>query len=106
MFKNNDVSLIEIIVTIAIAAILGLLITGVIINESHKISHGTVVDKQYRAAYSTVNHSKNGNYSVYHPESCKLTIQGEKNGETVEYTFEVPESEYAMYNIGDNYPKE
>ena len=41
----------------------------------------------------------------YHPAECSLTISGEKNGKYVEYTFDVPESEYVMYNVGDHYPK-
>ena len=57
-------------------------------NFSNKISQGTVVSKDYT------------------PEFFTITIEGEKDGKVVKYTFAVPESEYVMYNVGDWYPKE
>jgi nitrogen fixation protein FixH len=76
------------------------IIIAVCVNESHRISEGTVVDHHYTSGYAT------GKPLVYHPPKYTLTISGMKDGEEVEYTFEVPEGEYVKYNIGDHYPKE
>lgn len=97
MKKFKGLTLIELIVVIVVIGILGLIITLAIRNESNKISQGTVVSKDYTPARAS---SKS-----CIPESFTITIEGEKDGKIVEYTFNVPESEYAMYNIGDWYPK-
>ena len=102
MLKRKGITLVEIIVVIAMVIILGAIIIPTAINYSHKISRGEVVDKTYTAEYVT--HSEER--TVHHLAKCTLTIEGEKNGKTVKYTFNVPESEYVMYNIGDWYPKE
>lgn len=96
-FKDN---IAPIVLTAIIILILFLILWGAIANELNKISEGTVVDKSYSAPYT----STSDGVSKYHAASCKLTISGEKNGKYVEYTFEVPEAEYVMYNIGDHYP--
>lgn len=88
MKKYKGLTLIELIVVIAIIGVIGIIVTPTIINESNKISQGTVVSKSYT------------------PESFAITIEGEKDGKIVEYTFNVPESEYVMYNVGDWYLKE
>lgn len=91
-------TLIDLIVgTIIITIIASALFFG-ITNGLNKIDHGVVIDKEYHAGYSTYRH--------YHPEEFTITIQGEKKGKVVEYTFNVPESEYEVYKIGDWYPKE
>lgn len=96
--KKKGITVIEIIVVAVIVIVLVAIIGGALLNEKNKISEGTVVDRIYEAGYMTDN-------GYRHPK-CKLTIEGEKNGKTVQYTFEVPESEYVMYNVGDHYPKE
>ena len=95
--KKKGVTVIEIIVAATIVIVLILIVGGALLNEKNKISEGTVVDRIYEAGYMTDN-------GYRHPK-CKLTIEGEKNGKTVQYTFEVPESEYVQYQIGDHYPK-
>jgi len=95
--KKKGLTVIEIIVASVIVIVLLLIIGGALLNEKNKISEGTVVERTYVSGYMTDNgyvHSK-----------CKLTIEGEKNGKIVQYTFEVPESEYAQYQVGDHYPK-
>lgn len=96
-FKDN---IAPIVLMTIIILILFLILWGAIANELNKISEGTVVDKTYSAPYT----STSDGVSKYHAASCTLTISGEKNGKYVEYTFEVPEAEYVMYNIGDHYP--
>lgn len=98
MKKFKGFTLIELIVVMAIISILGVIVTLAIRNESNKISQGTVVSKDYTPARAS---SKS-----YTPESFTITIEGEKDGKVVEYTFNVPESEYVMYDVGDWYPKE
>ena len=72
-------------------------------NEKNYISTGTVVHKEYQAPWSSGD-TKTG--FRYEPARYLLTIAGEKNGEYVEYTFDCPEAEYMVYNIGDKYPRE
>lgn len=98
MKKYKCLTLKELIVVIAIIGVLCLTLTIVIKNECNKISQGTVVSKDYAPARAS---SKS-----YTSESFAITIEGEKDGKIVEYTFDVPESEYVMYNVGDWYPKE
>lgn len=94
---------IEIIVALVIISILGVIVFACLKNESNRISEGTVVYKDYTSAWTSA--GSEGSPARYHPAKCTLTISGEKNGEYVEYTFDVPESEYVMYNVGDHYPK-
>lgn len=94
---------IEIIVALVIISVLGVILFVCIKNESNRISEGTVVYKDYTSAWTSA--GSEGSPARYHPAKCTLTISGEKNGEYVEYTFDVPESEYVMYNVGDHYPK-
>lgn len=96
--KRNlkDLTLIELIVIIAIVAVLLTIGIGAITQSRNKINSGVVVDKEYSSGfYST-------DYWV--PPSHRLTIRGEKNGEMVEYSFEVDEATYNKYNIGESYP--
>lgn len=95
--KKKGLTVIEIIVGVVIVIVLLLVLGGALLNEKNKISEGTVVDRTYESGYMTDN-------GYVHPK-CKLTIEGEKNGKLVQYTFEVPESEYAQYQVGDHYPR-
>ena len=103
--KDNIVEVIlGLVLGSVVATMLGVVTAAVISNENNKISEGIVVDRHYTAGYTTI--GTNNSQPVYHSSRCTLTISGTKNGEEVEYTFEVPESEYVLYNIGDHYPKE
>ena len=104
MIKFDKVNIIEIIFFLIITAISVIAVIAICVNESHRISEGTVVDRNYTAGYTSV--ATKDRPATYHPSRCTLTISGTKDGEYVEYTFEVPEAEYAKYNIGDHYPKE
>ena len=102
--KLRGITPIEITVIIAIVGVLIAIVWCCISNEKNRISEGTVVDRHYRAGYFTVRTEVSP--STYVPPCYELTISGEKNGKYVEYTFEVPESEYVQYHIGYHYPKE
>ena len=103
--KRKGITLIEIVTILSIVIVIGAILFVAFISYKNKIDRGVVVDKQYTAGYTEINYNDNS-YPVYHPPVCRLTIEGEKDGEIVQYTFDVPEAEYAMYNVGDNYPKE
>lgn len=78
-------------------------------NESNKINEGIIVDKSYRAAYSTTTYRSQGDLKLpvtkYHPATYHLVIEGEKDGKTVTYCFAVTEDDYKAYKIGDYYRK-
>lgn len=86
---------------------IGITIWACVDNANNEISEGVVIDKDYSAAHTLITYTyANGiriPHTQYYPESFTLTIRGTKSGETVEYRFEVPESEYERYNIGDYY---
>ena len=86
----------------AIVAVAIVCIVSAVKNEKNRITEGEVIDKTFRAAYSTTN--ENGNV-VYHPAQYWLEIEGWKDGEMVQYSFKVPEAEYIQYQIGDWYGK-
>lgn len=104
MIKFDKVNIIEIIFFLIITAISVITVIAICVNESHRIKEGTVVDLNYTAGYTSA--ATKDRPVIYHPSRCTLTISGTKDGEYVEYTFEVPEAEYVKYNIGDHYPKE
>ena len=99
-------NIIDVIIGIVIVIILAVCLVSCIINYNNKITTGIVVDKDYSAAHTSVRYYDDKAHTVYVPERCTLTIEGEKEGKIVQYTFEVPESEYVQYKIGDNYPHE
>lgn len=90
------------ILMVILFALLILCIASWIINEHNKIDSGIVVDKHHTRAHTTP--TRFG--MIRHSESYELTIKGEKNGKTVEYTFDCSEDEYDSYDIGDHYPKD
>lgn len=98
MKKFKGFTLTELAEVMIIIGILCVICYAAIEDKNNKISSGTVVSKDYTPARAS---SKS-----YIAESFTITIEGEKDGKIVEYTFNVPESEYVMYDIGDWYPKE
>ncbi len=86
-------------VIVMFTAILG----GAIENESNRIDSGVIVDKDMDAGGTYYSSDKNGGQMYSYPPSYSFTIRGEKDGEVVEYTFEVAAEEYAAYKIGDQY---
>lgn len=68
-------------------------------------TEGIVVDKRCYVAYTTITYTGPTNnriaMSEYHPERYEFTIEGDKDGKTVQYTFDVTETLYKQYSIGD-----
>lgn len=86
-------------VIVIFTAILG----GTIENESNRIDSGVIVDKYMDAGGTYYSSDKNGGHMRSYPPSYSFTIRGEKDGEVVEYTFEVSAEEYGAYKIGEVY---
>lgn len=86
-------------VIVMVTAILG----GSIENESNRIDSGVIVDKHMDAGRTYYSSDKNGGHICSYPPSYSFTIRGEKDGEVVEYTFEVSAEEYGAYKIGEVY---
>ena len=86
-------------VIVMVTAILG----GTIENESNRIDSGVIVDKYMDAGGTYYSSDKNGGHMRSYPPSYSFTSRGEKDGEVVEYTFEVSAEEYGAYKIGEVY---
>lgn len=95
--KDHTVEIIASISIFVMAFCVSFAVIKFVKNESNKISEGIVVDKHYSF--------KVYNGKLFLPERYELEIQGDKDGETVEYWFEVTESEYNSYEIGDYYKR-
>lgn len=103
--KYKGITVIEVIVSLVMIAILGLIVLGCIaaVEKSERsLEHGEVVDMEYYPEKTYYYKSGNMLIPCTREEACYLTIQ---NGERKD-TFEVSESEYLEYNVGDEYPKE
>lgn len=94
-----------IVATIAALIILVVALVCDISNANNRITEGVVVDKQYHAAYITTPYtgSKDNRIAIpkHHPERYVFTIEGDKEGRTVQYTFDVTATQYEQYSIGD-----
>lgn len=99
-------AIIIIVVVVIIAAVVGFGIA----NERNRISSGVIVDKEYDPGYnhSSARTDSDGmvHYERYNrPPQYQFCIEGEKDGKTVRYWFDVTPAEYDKYNIGDTYFK-
>lgn len=97
------------IVTIVLFAVVAVTITAFIDfeieNANNRIDSGIIVDKQMDAGGMYYSSDKNGGRMHSYPPSYRFTIRGEKDGEVVEYTFEVSAEEYDAYKIGEVYDR-
>lgn len=71
--------------------IIAVWLVGGISNEMNEISAGVIVDREVDAGI--------GGTAYY------FTIEGQLNGEMVQYRFEVSSSEYDKYQTGDLYER-
>jgi hypothetical protein len=93
-------------VTIVFALVIGLIAGAVVItiaNEANAIDAGIIIDKRCESGSTQFSANKYGGSYYRHPASYYFTIRGEKNGKTVEYSFEVTAKEYDAYKIGEVY---
>ena len=85
--------------------LIGAVISGSILNASNGIECGVIVDTNYGSGFTYFSSSKSGGHMHSYPDKYTFTIEGEKDGKTVRYTFEVTEQEYNRYKIGDWYER-
>lgn len=71
--------------------IIAVWLVGGILNEMNEISAGVIVDREVDSGI--------GETAYY------FTIEGQLNGEMVQYRFEVSSSEYDKYQTGDFYER-
>lgn len=98
-----------IIIVFTIVIILGIFILlALAIKEDidYGTKEGTVIDKQYHAAYTTYTYSRKIAIPQYHPENWQIKIQKEIAGENKSIWISVDNITYHQVNIGDYYPKE
>lgn len=79
------------VLTGIVILIIAVWLVGGILNEMNEISAGVIVDREVDAGI--------GGTAYY------FTIEGQLNGEMVQYRFEVSSSEYDKYQIGDFYER-
>lgn len=100
-FRN--ITFIEFTLFVCILTIVALLIVvavGYVNNEMNAIDTGIIIEKDYdEGHYSYANKTL-----IWIPDSWAFTIRGEKEGEQVEYWFEVDENIYNKYEVGQVYP--
>lgn len=101
--NNKGFEIIELLVVLMISSVV-LMIGITFYQEINFGEHiGTIVDKQYHAAYvSYTNSNVNGNYisiPTTHPQSWTIKIQ--KGNKTL--WIDVSEEEYNELNVGDCY---
>ena len=92
-----------IVLTLIIVAMFATMIGMAITNENNRIDSGIIVNKHMDAGGTYYSSDKNGGHMRSYPPSYSFTIRGEKDGEVVEYTFEVTAEEYNAYKIGEVY---
>ena len=91
---------------VASVILIGAIVFYAFVNETNAIDSGIIVDRNYNPG-GTYWHTdgKHGGSMRSYPDSYTFTIEGEKNGEIVRYTFDVTAEEYAAYKIGDWYER-
>lgn len=105
--KNEKGEILEIIiVAIAIIIIIStFVIIGIIIknNIEYGTKEGTVIDKNYTSAYTTMLRSGNTTFPQYHPENYSIKIQKEVDGKNKSIWINVDQTTYHNINIGEYY---
>ena len=99
--KPGCIEIVTFLLIALIIIIIAAMITDAIINENKKISEGIIIEKYFYPG----DLRSTGKYAYIQKDMYEFTIQGEKNGETVEYNFAVTPYEYEKYKVGDYYKK-
>lgn len=103
--------LVGIVITIIVLVLLmvGIIWLAVYPQMDYGIYEGTIVDKKYTSAHTTLQTYYNGKttsiYPMYHPERWKIKIQKQEDDKTKEVWISVPEQEYNNLKIGDYYAR-
>lgn len=99
---------VKVIIAFIFVVLIGTFVVGIastVLNESNKISNGVIVDKWMDEGGTRYSSNKDGGHMYSYPPSYHFTIEGDKDGKTVEYSFSVSESDYNAYKIGDEYSR-
>ena len=94
--KYDIEQVISTVIVVIVIAIFLAYIVGAGVNGINSIGEGVIVDKRI---------SSITNQKIFCPKTYYFTIEGEKHGKTVRYTFEVTEGEYETHRIGDWYER-
>ena len=94
--KYDIAQIISSVIMIVVIMAFIVFVVGAVINDINSISEGVIVGKYIDSIT---------NQKAFRAKSYYFTIEGEKRGKTVRYTFEVTEGEYETYKIGDWYER-
>lgn len=86
-----------VVAAILVIAVITAGVVSSINNASNEIFAGIIIDKYTSGGYFVRGYK--------FPKAWNFVIQGTKNGETVNYHFEVTEEEYGRYKTGDYYER-
>lgn len=105
--KNEKGEILEaIIVVITIIIIISAFVT-IGIRMKNNIEYGTregvVIDKNYIAAYTTIQRSGQITFPQYHPENYSIKIQKEVDGKNKSIWINVDQTTYHNIKIGEYY---
>ena len=103
--KIDFTHIIAVLIVAVVIFMMGTAFYSVIQNDLNKIDCGVIVDTDYSYGYTRYTSDKHGGHMYSYPDTYTFTIEGEKDGKTVRYTFEVTEQEYNRYRIGDWYER-
>ena len=97
-----EILIVAITVTIIISTFVGI---GIIIknNIEYGTKEGIVIDKNYTAAYTTMQRSGNITFPQYHPERYSIKIRKEVEGKNKSIWINVDQITYHNINVGDYY---
>lgn len=97
-----EILIVTIMVIITISTFVGI---GIIAknNIEYGTKEGIVIDKNYTAAYTTMQRSGNITFPQYHPESYNIRIQKEEKEKIKSIWINVDQTTYHNINIGDYY---
>ena len=96
LLKHDIEQVISAVVVIVVITVFIVFVVGAVINDINSIGEGVLVGKYIDSIT---------NQNVFRVKAYYFTIEGEKHGKTVRYTFEVTEGEYEAYKIGDWYKR-
>ena len=86
-----------VVAAILVIAVITVGVVSSINNASNEIFAGIIIDKYTSGGYYV--------RGFEFPKAWNFVMQGTKDGETVNYRFEVTEEEYSRHKIGDYYER-